>query len=85
MNKLSTVLKASVFKINFCLLTDHFFSQGLEILRNDLFDLYTAPRLPEPVWLSMMAHSNYKYVHCNKFMQLFTTLVDKFENKDTHL
>lgn len=58
--------------------------EGLEILRNDLFDLYTAPRLPEPVWLSMMAHSNYKYVHCNKFMQLFTTLVDKFENKDTH-
>ncbi|XP_014777165.1 folliculin-interacting protein 1 isoform X1 [Octopus bimaculoides] len=58
--------------------------EGLEILRSDLHDLYTAPRLSEPVWLSMMAHSNYKYVHCNKFMQQFTALVDKFENKNTH-
>ncbi|GAB1598979.1 folliculin-interacting protein 1-like isoform X2 [Argonauta hians] len=58
--------------------------EGLDVLRSDLHDLYTAPRLSEPVWLSMMAHSNYKYVHCNKFMQQFTALVDKFENKNTH-
>ncbi|XP_041364707.1 folliculin-interacting protein 1-like isoform X2 [Gigantopelta aegis] len=57
--------------------------EALELFRNDVYDLYTAPRLAEPVWLNMMSYSNHRYIFCEKFINEFRVLADKFDNKST--
>ncbi|KAL4240663.1 Folliculin-interacting protein 1 [Mactra antiquata] len=52
--------------------------------KRGICDLYTAPRLSEPVWLNMMAFSNYRYVLCDNFLKELVTLVTKFDNKNTN-
>ena len=51
----------------------------------DIQDLYTAPRLSEPVWLNMMSFSSYRYILCEKFLHEFMGLVIKHDNKNTNL
>lgn len=55
------------------------------MFRSEICDLYTAPRLSEPVWLNMMSYSSYRYVLCEQFMAEFMSLVSKYENKNTRL
>ncbi|XP_064612338.1 folliculin-interacting protein 2-like isoform X2 [Liolophura sinensis] len=62
----------------------HIIMEALAVFRKDIYDLYTAPRLSEPVWLNMMAYSNYRYVLCEQFMKELMTVVAKFDNKNTN-
>ncbi|KAJ8319420.1 hypothetical protein KUTeg_004511 [Tegillarca granosa] len=57
---------------------------ALDAFRNDVMDLYVTPRLSEPVWLNMMAYSNYRYVLCEKFMKEFMDLVKYYDNKNNN-
>ncbi|CAG2191479.1 SYCP3 [Mytilus edulis] len=45
---------------------------ALEIFRDDVIDLYTTPRLSEPVWLNMMSHANTEFK--NKEIRTTTSL-----------
>ncbi|CAG5117098.1 unnamed protein product, partial [Candidula unifasciata] len=56
--------------------------EALQVFRNDIFDLFMAPRLPEPVWLTMMSTTSYKTKLCEKFMETFVSLVTKYDNKN---
>ncbi|KAK3595116.1 hypothetical protein CHS0354_002368 [Potamilus streckersoni] len=56
---------------------------AFESFRQNIFDLYTAPRLSEPVWLNMMSFSNYRYILCEKFLNEFMSLVKNYDNKNT--
>ncbi|GFO02076.1 folliculin-interacting protein 1 [Plakobranchus ocellatus] len=56
--------------------------EALETFRTDIYDLYMTQRLPEPVWLSMMCATTYKTKLCEKFMETFTWLISKFDNKN---
>ncbi|GFS17188.1 folliculin-interacting protein 1 [Elysia marginata] len=56
--------------------------EALESFRNDVYDLYMTQRLAEPVWLTMMSATTYKTKLCEKFMETFTWLVTKFDNKN---
>ncbi|XP_053385365.1 folliculin-interacting protein 2-like isoform X2 [Mercenaria mercenaria] len=66
----------------------HLFLSGLiesfDCFKRDIADLYTAPRLSEPVWLNMMSYSSYRYMLCDKFLKEFVFLVNKYENKSTN-
>ncbi|KAL5019218.1 hypothetical protein ScPMuIL_004940 [Solemya velum] len=57
--------------------------EAISMFRSEICDLYTAPRLSEPVWLNMMSYSSYRYVLCEQFMAEFMSLVSKYENKNT--
>lgn len=59
--------------------------QALEIFRGDIMDLYTTPRLSEPVWLSMMSHPSYRYQICETFMKELVSLINKFDSKNNEL
>ncbi|XP_063443784.1 folliculin-interacting protein 2-like isoform X2 [Mytilus trossulus] len=59
-------------------------TEALEIFRDDVIDLYTTPRLSEPVWLNMMSHASYRYPLCEGFMKDFMSLVTKHENKNNN-
>ncbi|XP_052071291.1 folliculin-interacting protein 1-like isoform X2 [Mytilus californianus] len=59
-------------------------TEALEIFRDDVIDLYTTPRLSEPVWLNMMSHASYRYPLCENFMKDFMSLVTKHENKNNN-
>uniref|UniRef100_T1J365 UDENN FNIP1/2-type domain-containing protein n=1 Tax=Strigamia maritima TaxID=126957 RepID=T1J365_STRMM len=54
-----------------------------EDLRNFLYDLYTAPRLPNPVWLSMMSPHQPHHVICLRFVTEFMNLLNQFDNKSS--
>ncbi|CAL1529000.1 unnamed protein product [Lymnaea stagnalis] len=56
--------------------------EALENFRNSIYDLYMAPRLPEPVWLTMMSTTTYKTKLCEKFMKTFVNLIAKYDNKN---
>ncbi|BFZ02925.1 hypothetical protein BsWGS_05964 [Bradybaena similaris] len=56
--------------------------EALHAFRNDVYDLFMAPRLPEPVWLTMMSTTSYKTKLCEKFMETFVSLVTKYDNKN---
>ncbi|XP_033750955.1 folliculin-interacting protein 2-like isoform X2 [Pecten maximus] len=62
----------------------HIVMEALDNFRRDVQDLYTTPRLSEPVWLNMMSHSSYRYSICEKFMKQFMFLVSKYDNKNTN-
>lgn len=62
----------------------HIVMEALDNFRRDVQDLYTTPRLSEPVWLNMMSHSSYRYSMCEKFMKQFMFLVSKYDNKNTN-
>ncbi|XP_061192634.1 folliculin-interacting protein 1-like [Saccostrea echinata] len=56
--------------------------EALETFRSDIMDLYTSPRLSEPVWQSMMSHPSYRYQICENFMKELVTLINKFDSKN---
>ncbi|KAK3091005.1 hypothetical protein FSP39_016401 [Pinctada imbricata] len=62
----------------------HIVMESLEKFQQDVVDLYTTPRLTEPVWLNMMCFTSYRYKLCEDFMKEFMGLVSKLENKNTH-
>ncbi|KAK6169131.1 hypothetical protein SNE40_020241 [Patella caerulea] len=79
-NKLENVVASALFNHrNFIPLV----MDALDVLRNDVYDLYMAPRLSEPVWLNMMSYSTNRYALCKDFMNDFMTLVAKYDNKST--
>nr|KAG5687380.1 hypothetical protein BaRGS_019884 [Batillaria attramentaria] len=57
--------------------------EALDKFRDALYDLYMAPRLREPVWLSMMSLGSYRYVLCERFVHEFMALAAKYDNKST--
>ncbi|KAH3869210.1 folliculin-interacting protein 1-like isoform X2 [Dreissena polymorpha] len=58
--------------------------EAYEHFYEDICDLYTAPRLSEPMWLNMMSFTNYRYMLCDKFLKEFVSLVNKFESRNTN-
>ncbi|XP_060592263.1 folliculin-interacting protein 2-like isoform X2 [Ruditapes philippinarum] len=58
--------------------------ESFQCFKSDIADLYTAPRLLEPVWLNMMSYSSYRYMLCDNFLKEFVFLVNKYENKSTN-
>ncbi|XP_013084191.2 folliculin-interacting protein 2-like isoform X1 [Biomphalaria glabrata] len=56
--------------------------EALDNFRDALYDLYMAPRLQEPVWLTLMPSNTYKTKLCEKFMKVFVNLVVKYDNKN---
>jgi len=50
--------------------------QTFESFKQGIIDLYTAPRLSEPVWLNMMSYTSYRYVLCDKFLKDFVSLLN---------
>ncbi|KAL8567596.1 hypothetical protein ACOMHN_054409 [Nucella lapillus] len=57
--------------------------EALDKFRDAMHDLYMAPRLREPVWLSMMSNVSYKYALGERFIHEFMYLAAKFDNKST--
>lgn len=58
--------------------------EGIKKFHKSLQDLYTAPRLSCPFWLSrMLPDKNYHYL-CSKFIKQFVSLLDKYEKKETN-
>ncbi|XP_076443134.1 folliculin-interacting protein 1-like isoform X2 [Babylonia areolata] len=57
--------------------------EALDTFRDAMHDLYMAPRLREPVWLSMMSNVSYKYALCERFVHEFMFLASKYDNKST--
>ena len=55
--------------------------QAFELFLLSIGDLYTAPRLLEPVWLNMMTFSTHRVSLCQHFLKELVTAVDKYENK----
>jgi len=59
--------------------------QALDQFRDAMYDLYMAPRLPDPAWLSMMSNISYRYALCQRFVNEFVGLASKYDNKSTKL
>ena len=76
---LSFEFKSLIFDENVCLF------QALEKFCQEVNNLYTAPRLVEPVWLNMMSHTTYKQVLCQHFLKDFIMACEKYDNKNTNL
>ena len=55
--------------------------QAFELFRNSIGDLYTAPRLLEPVWLNMMTFSTHRVSLCQRFLKEFVFAIDRYENR----
>lgn len=59
--------------------------QALTQFQDSIFDLYTASRLKEPVWLNMMTYSTHRVALCHQFLKEFMTAVEKYDTKNTKL
>ncbi|XP_064621785.1 folliculin-interacting protein 1-like isoform X2 [Lineus longissimus] len=62
----------------------HIIMESLDRFRDEIYDLYTAPRLTEPVWLNMMSYSLHRQTVCHQFMKEFIGSVEKYETKATN-
>ncbi|XP_077999462.1 folliculin-interacting protein 1-like isoform X2 [Glandiceps talaboti] len=58
--------------------------QALDVFRNGIFMLYTAPRIQEPVWLNMMVYYNQHGQLANRFLQQFVVAVDQYDSKNSN-
>ena len=59
--------------------------EALAVFRDWLRDLYTAPRLSKPVWLSMMTYNRQRVSLCASFLTDFMSAVEKFDTKANKL
>ena len=59
--------------------------QALSVFRSAVFDLYTAPRLSEPVWLNMMCYTSQRVALYQNFLKEFMSVLDKYDTKNTKL
>nr|XP_002740758.1 PREDICTED: folliculin-interacting protein 2-like [Saccoglossus kowalevskii] len=57
---------------------------ALEEFCNGISMLYTAPRIPDPVWLSMMTCENQHGQLCDKFMKQLVVVLDEYDTKNTN-
>ncbi|XP_023218344.1 folliculin-interacting protein 2-like [Centruroides sculpturatus] len=58
--------------------------EGIKKFHRSLQDLYTAPRLSSPFWLTrMLPEMNHRHL-CYKFISQFVLLLDKYERKETN-
>jgi len=55
------------------------------MFRSCINDLYTTPRLPQPVWLHMMTYSTHKVALCDHFLREFMQVFEKYDTKSTKL
>ncbi|XP_013386632.1 folliculin-interacting protein 1 isoform X2 [Lingula anatina] len=80
-NKLkAAVERACMDKRNFV----HLVYEAFATFRQEILDLYTAPRICEPVWLTMMATNSYRHaILSQKFLGEFMSLVEKYDTKNT--
>lgn len=62
----------------------HLVMEGVEILQQALYDLYVAPRFPEPVWLSMMATGAQQHTLSLQFITELMNLLELHDNKTTN-
>ncbi|XP_067928146.1 folliculin-interacting protein 1-like [Watersipora subatra] len=58
--------------------------EALDEFKDKVYDLYTARRLANPVWLAMMATSTHRYKVCEKFVREFTVLIERYDTKSTN-
>ncbi|XP_052772268.1 folliculin-interacting protein 1-like isoform X2 [Mya arenaria] len=58
--------------------------EAYENFKRDMCDLYTAQRLTEPIWLTMMSYTSYRYMLCDRFLKEFVGLVKTFETKNSN-
>ncbi|GAB6018833.1 Folliculin-interacting protein 1 [Chamberlinius hualienensis] len=62
----------------------HSLMEASTSFQQSLYDLYTAPRFPEPVWLSMMTHGNLQQPICSRFMKELRGLLEQNDCKTTN-
>ncbi|XP_074647410.1 folliculin-interacting protein 1-like isoform X2 [Tubulanus polymorphus] len=62
----------------------HIVMEGLDRFRTEVFDLYTAARLPDPVWLGMMSISDNRQTICQHFVNDFINVIQKCDTKSTN-
>jgi hypothetical protein len=80
LHKLRTAIEKAVLNRNRLTITE-----GLQAFRAAFIDLYTTPRLSQPVWLNMMCYTTQRVALCQHFLKEFMTLVDKYDTKSTKL
>jgi len=59
--------------------------QAMDAFFNSVYSLYSAPRIPEPIWLSMMTYSSQRGQLCSKFLSDFIALTKKCDTKSSKL
>jgi len=62
----------------------HWF-QAMDAFFNSVYSLYSAPRIPEPIWLSMMTSSSERSQLCSNFLSEFVSLTKKCDTKSSKL
>ncbi|XP_039175309.1 folliculin-interacting protein 2 isoform X3 [Crotalus tigris] len=50
---------------------------ALDVFRTTIWNLYTVPRIAEPVWLTMMACASEKDLLCQHFLKEFAVLIEQ--------
>ena len=71
--------KCKTNTFSFCII------QALHSFRQTVIDLYLAPRIQEPVWLSMMTLTSKKVKLCERFLKEFMVAKDKYESRNNRL
>lgn len=57
--------------------------EGVDMFRSCINDLYTTPRLSQPIWLHMMTYSTHKVALCDHFLREFMQVFEKYDTKST--
>lgn len=74
-----TDISKQCYNIQLCL-----FLQALERFQENVYDLYTAQRIPNPVWLTMVASPTNKTHICDQFLREFSLLIERYDTKSTN-
>ena len=59
--------------------------QALEKFFKSVYSLYSAPRIVEPVWLSMITSSPRRTCLCSRFFNDLMFFVERYDTKSTNL
>ncbi|KAG8176873.1 hypothetical protein JTE90_026583 [Oedothorax gibbosus] len=74
-----TVIRAYLNRKNFV----HLMFEGSKKFQSALSDLYTAPRLQNPEWLTIISSPNHRHLSY-VFLQKFSDLLRKYDKKETN-
>lgn len=58
--------------------------QGAKKFQHAIHDLYTAPRLQNPEWLTIISSPNHRHLSY-AFLGKFADLLKQYDKKETHL
>ncbi|GFV64244.1 folliculin-interacting protein 2 [Trichonephila clavipes] len=79
MNLKDTVIRAYLNRRNFV----HLMFEGSKEFQRSLHDLYTAPRLQNPEWLTIISSPNHRHLSY-AFLERFSNILKQFDKKETN-